>query len=202
MRLGVAPELWGDFRNNPFKGLHLMLLKSSSLSSKDCRSIGCTGVAPELWVDFRNNPFKGLHLMLLKSAFWLQGTIDLLGVAPKLQVDFRNNPFKGLHLMLLKSAFYLQGTVDLLGAPKVHPMGVAPNLWVDFRNNPFKCLHLMLLKSVFSEYPDDAICPCLVRSEINLIGDRLDVWLVEADDSQLDITLLCASMLLLIRHML
>jgi hypothetical protein len=46
---------------------------------------------------------------------------------------------------------------------------------------------------------NDAICPCLVRSEINLIGDRLDMWLVEADGSQLDITLLCASMLLLIR---
>jgi hypothetical protein len=45
----------------------------------------------------------------------------------------------------------------------------------------------------------DAICPHLVRSEINLIDDRLDVWLVEADGSQLDITLLCASMLLLIR---
>jgi hypothetical protein len=54
---------------------------------------------------------------------------------------------------------------------------------VDFRNNPFKGLHLMLLKLAFSEYPDDAICPCLVRSEINLIGDKLDVWLVEADDS-------------------
>jgi hypothetical protein len=45
----------------------------------------------------------------------------------------------------------------------------------------------------------DAICLCLVRSEINLIGDRLDVWLVEADVSQLGITPLCASMLLLIR---
>jgi hypothetical protein len=44
-----------------------------------------------------------------------------------------------------------------------------------------------------------AICPCLVRSKINLIDDRLDVWLVEADGSQLDITLLCASMLMLIR---
>jgi hypothetical protein len=44
-----------------------------------------------------------------------------------------------------------------------------------------------------------AICPRLVRSEINLIDDRLDVWLVEADGSELDITLLCASMLLLIR---
>jgi hypothetical protein len=69
---------------------------------------------------------------------------------------------------------------------------------VDFRNNPFKGLHLMLLKSTFSEYPDDAICPCLVRSEINSIGDRLDIWLVEADGSQLDITLLYALMLLLI----
>jgi hypothetical protein len=77
-------------------------------------------------------------------------------------------------------------------------MGVALELLVDFRNNPFKGLHLMLLKSAFSEYPDDAICLCLVRSEINLIGDILDVWLVEADGSQLDITLLCASMLLLI----
>jgi hypothetical protein len=57
----------------------------------------------------------------------------------------------------------------------------------------------MLLKSTFFEYPDDAICPCLVRSEINLIGDRLDVSLVEADGPQLDITLLCVSMLLLIR---
>jgi hypothetical protein len=57
----------------------------------------------------------------------------------------------------------------------------------------------MLLKSTFSEYPNDAICPCLVRSKINLIGDILDVWLVEADGSQLDITLLCASMLLLVR---
>jgi hypothetical protein len=46
---------------------------------------------------------------------------------------------------------------------------------------------------------NDAICPHLVRFEINLIDDRLDVWLVEADGSQLDITLLCASMLLLIR---
>jgi hypothetical protein len=45
---------------------------------------------------------------------------------------------------------------------------------------------------------NDVICPCLVRSEVNLIGERLDVWLVEADDSQLDITPLCASMLLLI----
>jgi hypothetical protein len=45
---------------------------------------------------------------------------------------------------------------------------------------------------------NDVIYPCLVRSKINLIGDRLDVWLVEADDSQLDITPLCASMLLLI----
>jgi hypothetical protein len=47
-----------------------------------------------------------------------------------------------------------------------------------------------------------AICPRLVRSEINLIDDRLDVWLVETDGSQLDITLLFASMLLLIRHAL
>jgi hypothetical protein len=54
---------------------------------------------------------------------------------------------------------------------------------VDFRINPFKDLHLMLLKLAFSEYPDDAICPCLVRSKINLIGDRLDIWLVEADGS-------------------
>jgi hypothetical protein len=46
---------------------------------------------------------------------------------------------------------------------------------------------------------NDAIYPCLVRSEINLIDDRLDVWLVEADGSQLDINLLYASMLLLIR---
>ena len=69
---------------------------------------------------------------------------------------------------------------------------------MDFRNNPFKGLHLMFLKSAFSEYLDDAICPCLVRCEINLIGDRLDVWLVEAGDSQLDTTPLCASMLLLI----
>ena len=46
---------------------------------------------------------------------------------------------------------------------------------------------------------NESICPCLVRSEINLIGDILDVWLVEADGSQLDITPLCASMLLLIR---
>jgi hypothetical protein len=46
---------------------------------------------------------------------------------------------------------------------------------------------------------NDANCPCLVRSEINLIDDRLDVWLVEADGSQLDITLHCASMLLLVR---
>jgi hypothetical protein len=46
---------------------------------------------------------------------------------------------------------------------------------------------------------NDAICPCLVRSKINLIDDGLDVWLVEADGSQLDITLLCASMILLIR---
>jgi hypothetical protein len=45
---------------------------------------------------------------------------------------------------------------------------------------------------------NDVICPCLVRSEVNLIGERLDVWLVEADDSQLDITPLCASMFLLI----
>jgi hypothetical protein len=43
------------------------------------------------------------------------------------------------------------------------------------------------------------LCPRLVRSKINLIDDRLDVLLVEADGSQLDITLLCASMLLLIR---
>jgi hypothetical protein len=75
---------------------------------------------------------------------------------------------------------------------------------VDFRNNPFKGLHLILLKSAFclhsmNIYSNDAICPCLVRSEINLIGDRLDVRLVEADGSQLDITLLYASMLLLIR---
>jgi hypothetical protein len=48
-------------------------------------------------------------------------------------------------------------------------------------------------------YSNNAICPCLVRSEINLIGDGLDVWLVEADGSQLDITLLCTSMLLLMR---
>jgi hypothetical protein len=47
--------------------------------------------------------------------------------------------------------------------------------------------------------PNDAICPCLVRYEINLIGDRLDIWLVEADGSQLDITLLCALMLLFFR---
>jgi hypothetical protein len=45
---------------------------------------------------------------------------------------------------------------------------------------------------------NDAICPRLVWSEINLIGDRLDVWLVEEDGSQLDITPFCASMLLLI----
>jgi hypothetical protein len=70
---------------------------------------------------------------------------------------------------------------------------------VDFRNNPFKGLHIMLLKSAFSEYSDDAIYPCLVRYEINLIGDRLDIWLVEADGSQLYITLLCASMVLVIR---
>jgi hypothetical protein len=57
----------------------------------------------------------------------------------------------------------------------------------------------MLLKSAFSEKPGNAICPCLVWSEINLIGDRLDIWLVEADGLQLDITLLCASMILLIR---
>jgi hypothetical protein len=50
-----------------------------------------------------------------------------------------------------------------------------------------------------SENSNDAICPCLVRSEISLIDDRLDVWMVEADGSQLDITLLSASMLLLIR---
>jgi hypothetical protein len=49
---------------------------------------------------------------------------------------------------------------------------------------------------------NDAICPCLVRSEINLIDDRLDVSLVEVDGSQLDITLLCASMLLLIKLVL
>jgi hypothetical protein len=75
---------------------------------------------------------------------------------------------------------------------------------VDFRNNPFKGLHLMLLKSTFrlhfmNRYSNDDIYPCLVRSEINLIGEKLDVWLVEADGSQLNITLLCASMLLLIR---
>jgi hypothetical protein len=45
---------------------------------------------------------------------------------------------------------------------------------------------------------NNVICPRLIRSEINSIGDRLDVWLVEADGSQLDITPLCASMLLLI----
>jgi hypothetical protein len=49
---------------------------------------------------------------------------------------------------------------------------------------------------------NDAVCPRLVRSEINLIDDRLDVWLDEADGSQLDIILLCASMLLLIRLVL
>jgi hypothetical protein len=64
---------------------------------------------------------------------------------------------------------------------------------VDFENNPFKGLHLC------SGNSNDAICPRLVWSKINLIDDRLDVWLVEADGSQLDITLLCASMLLLIR---
>jgi hypothetical protein len=37
-----------------------------------------------------------------------------------------------------------------------------------------------------------------VRSEINLIGDMLDIWLVETNGLRLDITLLCASMLLLI----
>jgi hypothetical protein len=46
---------------------------------------------------------------------------------------------------------------------------------------------------------NNVIYPCLVRSKINLIGDRLDVWLVEADGSLLDITPLRASMLLLIR---
>jgi hypothetical protein len=75
---------------------------------------------------------------------------------------------------------------------------------VDFRNNPFKGLHLILLKSAFclhfmNRYSNDAICTCLVRSDINLIGDGLDVRLVEADGSQLDITMLCAPMLLLIR---
>jgi hypothetical protein len=45
---------------------------------------------------------------------------------------------------------------------------------------------------------NDGICPCLVRSEINLINERLDVCPAEADGSQLDITLLRASMLLLI----
>jgi hypothetical protein len=53
-----------------------------------------------------------------------------------------------------------------------------------------------------NRYSNDAIYPCFVRSEINLIGDGLDVQLVAADGSQLDITLLCASMLLLIRLML
>jgi hypothetical protein len=47
--------------------------------------------------------------------------------------------------------------------------------------------------------PNDDICPRLVRSEINLINDRLDVCPAEADGSQLDITPLYASMLLLIR---
>jgi hypothetical protein len=51
-----------DFRNNPFKGLHFMLLKSAFW----LQGIVNLGVAPELRVDFRNNPFKGLHFMLLK----------------------------------------------------------------------------------------------------------------------------------------
>jgi hypothetical protein len=50
-----------------------------------------------------------------------------------------------------------------------------------------------------SRNSNEAICPRLVRSEINLIGERLDVCLVKADGSQLDITPLCASMLMLIR---
>jgi hypothetical protein len=60
-------------------------------------------------------------------------------------------------------------------------------------------LEISILSSSYAfANSNDAICPLLVRSEINLIGDRLDVWLVEVDGSQLDITPLCASTLLLI----
>jgi hypothetical protein len=72
-------------------------------------------------------------------------------------------------------------------------LGVAPRFeWI------LEIIHskVFILCSVNS---NDAICPRLVRSKINLIDDRLDVWLVETDGSQLDITLLCASMLLLVR---
>jgi hypothetical protein len=61
-------------------------------------------------------------------------------------------------------------------------------------------LEISILSSCYALVnSNNVICPCLVRSEINLIGDRLDVWLVDADGSQLDITPLYASMPLLIR---
>jgi hypothetical protein len=42
---------------------------------------------------------------------------------------------------------------------------------------------IILSSSYVLANSNDVICPRLVRSEINLIDDRLDVWLVEADDS-------------------
>jgi hypothetical protein len=44
--MGVAPELWVDFRSNPFKGLHLYAFEISILASKYCESVGCTEGAP------------------------------------------------------------------------------------------------------------------------------------------------------------
>jgi hypothetical protein len=51
--LGVAPELRVDFRNNPFKYLHLMLLKSTFCLQGTIDLLGAPkvhpmGVAPDL----------------------------------------------------------------------------------------------------------------------------------------------------------
>jgi hypothetical protein len=49
-----------DFRNNPFKGLHLMLLKTTFCLQGTIDLLAPNGYSPY----FRNNPFKGLHLVL------------------------------------------------------------------------------------------------------------------------------------------
>jgi hypothetical protein len=131
--LGVAPELWVDFRSNPFKGLRLYAFEISTWLQGVMNLLGAPkvhlmGVAPELWVDFRSNPFKGLHPFAFEISIWFQGIVNLLG----LWVDFRSNPFKGLHPFAFEISIWLQGIVNLLGALKVHPIGVAPELWVDF----------------------------------------------------------------------
>jgi hypothetical protein len=102
-------------------------------------------------------------------------------------MDFENNPFKrsssyALEISILPSSYAIE--ISILSSSYALEISILSSSYA---------LEISILSSSYVLVnSNEAICPCLVRSEINFIGDRLDVWLVGADGSPLDITPLCA----------